>query len=57
MLDLNTLIDPNDPLFGKVTLQNVRGINAKGQIVVDCVFSFPAKSNSVLLSPAPGHLR
>jgi probable HAF family extracellular repeat protein len=33
MKDLNTLLDPADPLFGKAVLWNVRGINDSGWII------------------------
>jgi hypothetical protein len=32
-IDLNTLIDPNDPLYGQVTLGTAQFINERGQIV------------------------
>jgi uncharacterized membrane protein len=32
-IDLNTLIDPNDPLYGQVTLASAQLINERGQLV------------------------
>jgi probable HAF family extracellular repeat protein len=54
MLDLNTLIDPNDPLFGQVTVTGAAGINNSGQIAATGVLAGSGETHALLLTPS-GH--
>lgn len=46
MYDLNSLIDPQDPLVGEVTLQAAAGISSNGWIIVNGTDSRDAGSNA-----------
>lgn len=50
-IDLNTLIDPTDPLHGQVTLQAARLVNERGQIVVSGVDLSVNRGVLYLLTP------
>jgi hypothetical protein len=50
-IDLNTLIDPADPLHGQVTLQSAQLINERGQIVAFGLDVAANRSVRYLLTP------
>jgi probable HAF family extracellular repeat protein len=53
MVDLNTLIDPNDPLYGLVDLNRASAINNLGQIVGIGSFDGQGTALAYLLTPVP----
>lgn len=53
MVNLNTLIDPNDPLYGLVDLNRASAINSLGQIVGIGSFDGQGTALAYLLTPVP----
>jgi probable HAF family extracellular repeat protein len=51
-IDLNTLIDPSDPLHGQVTLQSAQFINERGQVVAFGLDATANRSVRYLLTPS-----
>jgi probable HAF family extracellular repeat protein len=52
ILNLNTLIDTNDPLFGQVTVTGAAGINNSGQIAATGVLAGSGETHALLLTPS-----